>query len=222
MRSLEGAYSGETAYIIGNGPSLREWDLSKLDGKLTFGVNDGPRLYKHRPEFWVVLDAWYTHYYWDILNSYNGSLILNASNLAVTAHVPSNYIKGAYYSPAVSLYYNSGIRMAGFSPESDIETIANGDVSLACLQLAWYMGAREFVLLGIDQNLMAFETTGEHFSDQYCDRKPNLRIARDGNIVEKGWKVAREFILSNGGEVYNTNPLGNLTIFPYRSQDEVT
>ena len=39
LESLRNAYAGRRAFIIGNGPSLRCLDLSRLAGEVTFGVN---------------------------------------------------------------------------------------------------------------------------------------------------------------------------------------
>ena len=45
--SIRGSHRGERAFIIGNGPSLRETDLSPLRNEFTFGLN---RIYLMFPE----------------------------------------------------------------------------------------------------------------------------------------------------------------------------
>jgi len=222
MHTLGGKHYGETAYIIGNGPSMKDFDFSRLKGKLTFAVNDGRLFFdKLKPTYWVVHDAWYTHHYHDLLSEYDGNLMLNASNFSVTAKIPSKYIKNAYYAPNVALYYDDGRRMAGFSPDSDIEVISGGSVIVNVLQMAWYMGVRRFILVGVDHNLRRYEEKGEHFSREYCDRKPELRTYRDLEIINTAFRMAGEFIASNGGEVISANESTGLTYFPVRSFDEV-
>ena len=39
LESLRGFYAGKRAFILGNGPSLKSMDLSKLRDEVTFGTN---------------------------------------------------------------------------------------------------------------------------------------------------------------------------------------
>ena len=114
-----------------------------------------------------------------------------------------------------------GKMMAGFSPNADVEVISGGNVILNVLQVAWYMGVRRFVLIGVDQNMNRYEMKGEHFSDQYASRKPGLGTYRDLELIDTGFRIAGEFIASNGGEVISANEQTGLTYFPIRSFDEV-
>ena len=47
LQSLKDSRKGERCFIIGNGPSLRQTDLSRLKGEATFGMN---RFYLAFPE----------------------------------------------------------------------------------------------------------------------------------------------------------------------------
>ena len=39
MKSYVNCHAGKRAFVIGNGPSLRDTDLHKLAGEVTFGSN---------------------------------------------------------------------------------------------------------------------------------------------------------------------------------------
>jgi hypothetical protein len=55
--SLESKYEGERAFIIGNGPSLNQTPLEKLDSEYTFGVNKINKMYSNttwRPSFFFA------------------------------------------------------------------------------------------------------------------------------------------------------------------------
>ena len=47
LASLKDIHKGKRAFIIGNGPSLKQTDLNKLKGEITFGMN---RIYLMFPE----------------------------------------------------------------------------------------------------------------------------------------------------------------------------
>ncbi|PJH75111.1 MAG: hypothetical protein CO064_08410, partial [Anaerolineae bacterium CG_4_9_14_0_8_um_filter_58_9] len=47
LAALKDIHRGQRAFIIGNGPSLRQTDLTKLRGEYTFGMN---RIYILFPE----------------------------------------------------------------------------------------------------------------------------------------------------------------------------
>ena len=47
LAALKDAHKGERAFVIGNGPSLKQTDLSKLKNEFTFGMN---RIYLMFPE----------------------------------------------------------------------------------------------------------------------------------------------------------------------------
>jgi hypothetical protein len=48
LAALKNIHKGKRAFIIGNGPSLKQTDLSKLKNEITFGMN---RIYLAFPEF---------------------------------------------------------------------------------------------------------------------------------------------------------------------------
>ncbi len=59
LRSRHNRYQGERCFIIGNGPSLNDLDLSKLAKEYTFGMNKIYLLYDRidwRPSFYTLLD----------------------------------------------------------------------------------------------------------------------------------------------------------------------
>lgn len=60
VRALRGRLRGQTVYVLGNGPSVREHDLSVLRGRHVIGMNASPLLdreYGFQSEFYVVSDA---------------------------------------------------------------------------------------------------------------------------------------------------------------------
>src|SRR5574341_209049 len=52
LAALRDSHKGKRAFIIGNGPSLRQTDLSKLRNEFTFGMN---RIYLLFPELGVLI-----------------------------------------------------------------------------------------------------------------------------------------------------------------------
>lgn len=60
LAKLQGAYSGKTCFIIGNGPSLTAEDLTTIKGEISFASNKIYLIYPQtdwRPTFYTVEDA---------------------------------------------------------------------------------------------------------------------------------------------------------------------
>jgi hypothetical protein len=54
---IDGLYNGASCFLIVSGPSLLNYDLSKLNapGVITFGVNNSPKVF--RPTMWTSVDS---------------------------------------------------------------------------------------------------------------------------------------------------------------------
>jgi hypothetical protein len=233
VRRLKGRHKGRRAFIIGNGPSMREEYFDLLKGEVCFGFNSIYRVFENttwRPDYLLVHDP---------------VLAQNLKNDFVfdprTTVLAGENIRGVLGDDRSITYYAMPFRIdanekptfrtrltKGVQPGSTIVYIG--------LQFAWYMGIREFYMLGIDleYSLKDLETLGQYdrhkvvkgdFSGSYFHKSmepgehPSMLPDVDG--MKLAMLAARDFIGSKGGRIYNAAPASPMNIFPRASINEV-
>jgi len=142
-------FRGETAYVIGAGPSVSNLDLSRLRGKLIFTVNGATLLqerYQLAPKYFCTTDARF----------------LQAPDTRELATSRVHYDAVRLIRDVIRPYDDSNLRgrtifartigKNGFSKNfSDGFHFWSTSISLA-VQMAWYTGVDRLVLLGVDLN----------------------------------------------------------------------
>lgn len=208
-------YQGKRCFIIGNGPSLREEDLEKLKGEITFGTH---RIYKlfgntsWRPSFYFAQD-------YKMIKEDCDSISAISSKEKFIGMVPWNkypYIRGATFAH---------INLKSFYPEppefSDNvakEFYEGQTVTYMCLQFAAYMGFSEIYLLGVDHQysiemnpdgtMKKTEDVQDHFaSDDICTNIPQTYKST------LSYYAARKYADLHGVKIYNATRGGKLNAF---------
>lgn len=187
LKKFKDIHQGKRCFIIGNGPSIRQQDLTKLKDEITFVVN------------WFVLHEQYNEInptYHCIVASQGYFLAsdsdaqlrdTNAKLHQLLREKSGNAVKFLNYHvrpyvdshnlfPGHQVYYLNhshltSVSKRGMSPDIT-KAVYHGNTSIIdfCLHLALYMGFSEAYLLGCDCTLQ-FEPTGStsksHFHADY-------------------------------------------------------
>jgi len=147
LRRFENKHFGERCFIIGNGPSLNQMDLSKLKGVTTFGLN---KIYLH-PDFDKIGISYHV--------AVNPLVVQQSMNVFRGLGVPSflSYRACKNVGSASPLTY---YLMTKGGPDYFSKTPYNiisegGTVTYVALQLAYFMGFEEVFLIGVDHNFLA-------------------------------------------------------------------
>lgn len=146
LESFKNKHQGETLYLLANGPSINKTDLNTLIGKNVMCMN---RFYikfkdlEFKPTYLVCVEE-------TVLDQFSKDF----SKLAVPTFVnwrSRNKIPGVHY-------LKESFNIVPFF-QSDITKPANtgGTVTYMCLQLAYFMGFKKVVILGMDHS---FKETG--------------------------------------------------------------
>ncbi len=228
------AQAGSRAFIIGNGPSLKQTDLSKLKNEFTFGLN---RIYLMFPELGfstsclvsindLVIEqcaaemsaleipkffAWRSHRHFE-----TSAISRQPSVSAQSAHSPSSILH-----PPIFLYTTyTGPK---FSTNVINRVWEGATVTNVALQLAFHMGFEKVILIGVDHN---FASKGEanktvtsdgddlnHFSPAYFGKGFRWQLP-DLDTSEIGYRFARDAYQKAGREILDATLGGKLTIFP--------
>jgi hypothetical protein len=219
LSALKDIHRGKRAFIIGNGPSLKQTDLSKLKNEITFGFN---RIYLLFPEldfqttyFCVTNDLVVEQFVEDIHALSMPKFIAWRSHRHFEKLSPSisslpTFIYTSYTGP-------------GFSHDLRGRVWEGATVTNVALQIAFHMGIEQVVLIGVDHN---FTSKGEanktvvsdgddpnHVSPNYFGKGVKWQLP-DLDTSEIGYAFAREHYRQAGRQVLDATIGGKLTVFP--------
>lgn len=224
--ALRNCHKGRKAFFIGMGPSLKVEDLEKLNGQLTFACNKIYLCFEEtawRPDYYSVVD---------ILVAENNATTIEALECDKILDVS---VKSTLASCDDAIWVNGGLYADDggtiFQPNPFRGFGAGATVLYFQLQLAWFMGIREFYLLGLDfsfkipKKVVGDSLHGEvlenddevnHFHPDYRKKSetwtmPNMEGQR------AAFSKAREFIESRGGRIWNCSRTTKLDVIETES-----
>ena len=217
-------YHGKRCFLIGNGPSLKAEDLTKVheNNEITFSFN---RIYnifddtEWRPDFYVSQDEKMLSGCVDIVDS----LELPVKFIPIQMH----WYHGIDVHDA--LYFNMNWQTLDnpenylFSDNIEHEIACASTGMYTAAQLAAYMGFSEIYLIGVDHHfqisqnnkgeIIVDNTVKDYFSEKYNEDKEQLYIPNTEKSTET--YVAMKMRCSERGiKVYNATRGGKLEVFP--------
>jgi len=218
LDSLKDKYRGERCFIIGNGPSLKNTNISKLKDEYTFGMN---RIYLGFPD-------------WGFTTSF-----LVCVNSLVIEQVNQEFQKlemPKFFSwRSRKLLYPSGkpdinthflfTTYTGptFAKNASKRLWEGATVTYVCLQLAFHMGFKTAVLIGVDHNfavdgppnttVVSDGDDQSHFDPGYFGKGFKWQLP-DLVTSEQSFGLARKAYEDAGREILDATVGGKLTIFP--------
>jgi len=220
LQPLRDTYKGKRIVIMGNGPSLRKTNWALLKNEFTVGLN---RIYLIReemgfdPSFYVCVN--------DLLIEQFIAEIVTVPCLKVLDWTAASKYAERYGNFA-SIPFLPTYRF-----HTDITTgwYMGGTVTFAAMQLAYYLGFSQVILIGVDHR---FNTTGpagkavtsqgpdaNHFHPDYFGKGvkwhlPNLEES------ELAYRLAKTAFEADGREIIDCTLDGNLRIFPRQRLEE--
>ena len=239
LAALKDTHKGQRAFIIGNGPSLKQTDLTKLKNEFTFGMN---RIYLMFPELGFTTSC---------LVSINDLVIEQCAAEMAALEIPK-YIAWRSHSHFTNLpttnYQQRGLDTGFATNAQPYSTTANlptflyttytgarfardvrgrvwegATVTNVALQLAFHMGFQHVILIGVDHN---FASKGDanktvvsdgddpnHFSAAYFGKGFRWQLP-DLDTSEIGYRLARDAYQKADREILDATIGGKLTIFP--------
>jgi hypothetical protein len=222
-------HQGKRCFILATGPSLNRLDLSLLTNECTIGVNG---IYKLSQElnldYFIYVSDWYWKHHLEGLRSFVcGRKILpselkpwfpedsSISWLKVHRPMPSNALGVEKRTPLF------------FSRQADRILYAGGTVVFLALQLAYFLGFSEVILLGLDHRFRPEDLTERprggytlmtgshdlaHFDPDYVPPRTSYKV--DLLAMETGYAMAKKAFAMEGRRVVNASPGSHLDVFP--------
>lgn len=218
LSGLKNIHKGKRAFVIGNGPSLRQTDLSKLRDEFTFGMNRiyllFPELGFHTTYFVSVNDLVIEQFKDEILTQPMPKFLAWRSHRHFPTELPITQLPTFLYTSYTG---------RGFSPDVRGRVWEGATVTNVALQLAFHMGFQQVILIGVDHN---FALKGDanktvvsqgddpnHFAPNYFGKGAKWQLP-DLDTSEIGYTLAREAYRKTGREIIDATVGGKLMIFP--------
>lgn len=231
LENYKNAYRGKRCFIIGNGPSLKQTDLSRLRGEYTFGMN---RIYLLFPEL-----GFSTSFFLSV----NDLVIEQCASDILALPIPRflSWRSRGFILPLL----NEGAELPQNPPLIFLHTTYTGPrfatdarqrlwegatVTYVALQLAYHLGFNQVILIGVDHS---FTTQGkpnttvtsqgddpDHFSGNYFGKGFRWQLP-DLDTSEQSYAMARRAYAAAGREVLDATIGGKLIIFPKVDYDSL-
>ena len=231
LRSLKDRYKNcHRCFIIGNGPSLNETDLSQLEDEVTFCVNGFflkmPEL-SWVPTFYVVEDHLVAEDRAQEINALNGPTKLFPAYLAYCLNEGPETI---FFNHRGRVSYPEGF---DFSTDASEVTYTGCTVTFTCMQIAHYLGFREIYLVGVDASYEIPEDVNQanaygtgvldmksddpnHFHPDYFGKGYRWHDPQVEKMID-AYSEARRITDSLNRPIFNATSGGKLEVFERRN-----
>lgn len=209
-------HKGKRCFIIANGPSLAETDLSFLQNEITFCMN---RIYlifdklAFIPTYYVVSNELILEQFAGDIEEIKSVKFLNWNRRELYQNSSKiNFLRFFY---AINEKLSTDITEGVYS---------GGTVTHACFQLAYYMGFDEVYVIGMDHNFVDTgvpsktevrkdEVDKNHFHPNYFPKGSKWQLP-DLNRCEYVYKDAKNKFEAEGRVIVDATIGGKCTIFP--------
>jgi hypothetical protein len=214
LEALRNRYAGKRCVIIGNGPSLRDTDLSLLRREHTFALNRGYMLFERiggPTTFLVVVNQYVIEQFTDEL-------------MAVPSLKFASWRTRRLTPDRSDLTLIRRSRRFSFSRDVANEGAWEGaTVTYMTMQLAYHLGFSTVILIGVDHS---FATQGpanklvtadapdqNHFDPNYFGPGVKWELP-DLETSEIAYRLARSAYEADGRAIVDATVGGKLTVFP--------
>lgn len=217
-KALKNVHKGKRCFILGNGPSLKHYDLNKLSNEYVFTVNnmmttDYFKIVK--PNFHLFFDPEFFNFFFHLtpkndeeeikMKSISNSLELDPNMICFSSYRLKSTFTKLFTSLNSHYLVNNKIYTPLLKKSSTLHcnTPAFQNVITYAINIALYMGFDEIYLLGVDMTgfLEHYEhnTNNAHLGHFYNKSEEDQNKQ---NKFRKEKKIDNEFYLKNFGKTF--------------------
>jgi hypothetical protein len=203
---LDNLYQGLPIFILSTGTSLRGFDFTRLNGKLTIGINRIIEYYHPSIMHFVDITAHKTHAM--ALSNYNGMIIAGPGAVPSATHANTFEISRNIDTFELSGDMTTTSKVVG---RSFSDGWFGGGAGCTALHTAILLGGDPIYLLGYDY----YQENGGHF-DEYDESRNDRNIYLD-SFVSIHHLGSQDWL----PKIFNCNSRSKVTCFPYIDIDSV-
>jgi hypothetical protein len=214
LAELKDLHHGQRCFIIGNGPSLKNTDLTLLRDEYTFGMN----------RFYLIFpDLGFTSTYYLSVNS----LVIEQCAQDIRALPIPKFLswrsRNLIQPTDDTIFLHTTYTDPKFATHSQARLWEGATVTYVALQLAYHMGFETVILIGVDHS---FSTKGQpnttvvsegddpdHFDAKYFGKGFRWQLP-DLDTSEVAYCMARDAYQNAGRQVLDATIGGQLIVFP--------
>ncbi|MCD6401094.1 MAG: DUF115 domain-containing protein [Anaerolineales bacterium] len=214
LRVYKNRHQGKRCIIIGNGPSLKKMDLSLLKNEITFGMN---RIYLLFPEL-----GFPTTYYVSVNSLVIEQCAQDIRDLPIPQFLSWRSRKLIMPSDN-TMFLHTTYTGPKFAKDIRTRIWEGATVTYVALQLAFYMGFQQVILIGIDHSftskgkpnttIVSQGDDPDHFDSKYFGKGFRWQLP-DLDTSEFAYRLAKKTYEENGREVLDATIGGKLEVFP--------
>jgi hypothetical protein len=213
VQRFHNLHKGERCFILGNGPSLNKTDLSLLQKEFTFGMN---RIYLLFPKM-----GYETSYFVSI----NTLVLEQCADDIHSLNMPRfiTWRGRQWFGDEVYFLDTDYTPPADFSGNLTGRIFEGSTVTFVAMQIAYYMGFDEVILIGVDHSFSAKGRPNEtivsegkdpnHFSTDYFGKGFKWQLP-DLEASEQAYMLAKEAFDRAGRKIVDATIGGKLDVFP--------
>lgn len=222
VAAMRDRHRGERCFIIGNGPSLRETDLTLLEGEVTFGMN---RIYLLFREM-----GYSTSYYVSINTLVIEQCADEILDLEMPRFISWRGRRWLQEDPQVLFLDTDYTEPEDFAQDVSGRVFEGSTVTYVALQIAYHLGFDQAILVGVDHN---FQSEGrpnttvvsqgddpDHFSARYFGKGFRWQLP-DLEASEAAYRMAKDAFEADGRRIVDATVGGQLKVFPKVDFDQL-
>jgi hypothetical protein len=216
LAAFRNKHRGERGVIVANGPSLKRTDLTRLRSEITFGLNRIYLLFEERqfrPTYYAAINELVLEQFAPDIGQLEMPKFLNWNR--------RRFFEAS--DPTISFLKFRFSADDGFQSDMTQPLFTGGTVTFATLQVAYYMGFTEVVLVGLDHNFRyagAPNTTDvqgddrdpNHFHPDYFPKGVKWQLP-DLHRMELAYSVARQAFEADGRRILDVTLDGKCPVF---------
>jgi hypothetical protein len=215
LMKFKNIHRGERCFIVANGPSLKKTNLNLLANEVTFGLNRIYLLFENtgfRPTYYVTVNELILEQFAREIHSLPMPKFLN-------------WNRRSFYEGVSNLFFlKSRMVITDFFQKDILQPLVVGaTVTFVALQLAYYMGFQEVVLVGLDHNYVekgkpsetevrTNERDQSHFHPHYFPRGSRWQLP-DLVRSEIDFSLARKAYEADGRKILDATIDGKCPVF---------
>ncbi len=214
LAGLKDVHRDQRCFIIGNGPSLKQTDLTYLRDEYTFGMN---RIYLLFPTL-----GFRSTYYLSV-----NSLVIEQCADDIRALTMPKFLswrsRNLIQPTEDTIFLHTTYTGPLFAKDARGRLWEGATVTYIALQLAFHMGFKQVILIGVDHSfssqgkpnttVVSSSDDPDHFDANYFGKGFSWQLP-DLETSEHAYRMAKQVYFEEGREVLDATIGGKLTVFP--------
>ncbi len=229
LREARDSHQGERCFLLGCGPSLKNLDTSLLRGERVMATNGAFLLEGIEPDYYMTVSHYFYQSHLEAIRDLRCERRFLPHYLdQLDSDCPTTWLNTVEAGEYGDFSKDRPLR---FSYEPHRRVFLGGTVIFTCLQILYYLGFQEVILLGVDHSYTApskdaqgsywldSQKMQDHFMAKYY--KEGTQVNIDMPAMDRAYALSVEAFEQGGRRLVNATPGTKLEIIPKIDLEDV-